>query len=141
MSAVLNSPVANAFVAVREGKTDVTIETLRSIPVPRFTGSQATRVRELISHYQAATTLHGGTWDALSEQLLKEIDAAVLDAYRLPPRVERELLEFFRGHKRPTRHPFGEYIPKDCDFAFSLSRFLAPNHGGLTAKDLLSRMG
>src|SRR5205085_11053449 len=40
LSAILNSPVANAFVATREGKTDITIETLNLIPAPYFTESQ-----------------------------------------------------------------------------------------------------
>ncbi len=143
LSAILNSPLANAFVATREGKTDITIETIRDIPMPVLNDAQRIRLRELVTRYQVSIR---GLFDDSAEhdgpeRLLKEIDAVVLDGYRLPPRVERELLEFFRGHKRRTRHHFGEYIPKDCDFAFSLSRFLAPNYGGITANELLSRMG
>lgn len=113
LSAILNSPVANGFVAAREGKTDITIETLRSIPVPGFTHAQARRLRDLIARYQQATAelLHSGTFDEVSERLLKEIDAVVLSGYRLPPRVERQLLDFFRGHVRPTPHPFTSYFP------------------------------
>jgi len=48
LSAILNSPVANAFVATREGKTDVTKETLLLIPVPVFTETQKITLRELI---------------------------------------------------------------------------------------------
>ena len=52
LSAVLNSPVANAFVATREGKTDVTKETLLLVPVPIFTETQKVTLRELIKQYQ-----------------------------------------------------------------------------------------
>lgn len=38
--------------------------------------------------------------------LLDHIDAAVLGAYDLPPRLERELLEYFRDAKRPVAHPW-----------------------------------
>ena len=43
--------------------------------------------------------------DAAEDQMqdvLTLIDAAVLEAYDLPPRLERELFEFFRGADRPV---------------------------------------
>jgi hypothetical protein len=143
LSAILNSPVANAFVAAREGKTDVTIETLRSIPLPRFTDDQATRLRDLVSRYQQTTALplQGGAPDAVSEQLLKEIDATVLSAYKLPPRLERELLDFFRGNARPTSHAFQDYYPADLEVYFSLSDYLSPKFAGATAGELRKRLG
>ncbi len=39
-------------------------------------------------------------------RLLTEIDAAVLEAYDLPPRLERELLDYFRDAERPVAHPW-----------------------------------
>jgi N-6 DNA Methylase len=144
LSAILNAPVANAFISTREGKTDITIDTLRAIPMPILTAAEQNRIRELVARYQIA--IDRSNLDEVAvvedpERLLKQIDAVVLDGYKLPPHVEVELLEFFRGHKRPTAHPFGEYMPKDCGFTFPLSRILSPNYGGLTAKELLSRIG
>jgi hypothetical protein len=141
LSAVLNSPVANAFIAAREGKTDVTIETLRLIPLPRFTESQAANLRELMSRYQQATALHEGTSDEFAERLLKEIDATVLSAYKMPPRLERQLLDFFRGHVRPTLHKFGDYFPSDLEVYFSLSDYLSPSFSLATIDDLGKRIG
>ena len=141
LAAVINSPVANAFVSTREGKTDITIETVREIPMPVLNKTQCDKIRSLVARYQAA--LQRGLFKPTSddpEYLLKQIDAAVLDGYHFPPRLEREVLEYFRGYSRPTPHPFSEYLPKDCDFAFSLSRFLSPRFGGLTAKELLGRI-
>ena len=74
------------------------------------------------------------------ERILKEIDALVLDGYRMPPRLERQLLDFFRGHSRPTSHDFSEYIPADCDVYFSLSEYLAPEFKAATSGELLKRM-
>ena len=59
LSAILNSPVANAFVATREGKTDVTLETLRLIPLPYLTKSQEARLRSLIAQYQETLNSFG----------------------------------------------------------------------------------
>jgi hypothetical protein len=138
LSAILNSPVANAFVSTREGKTDVTVETLRLIPVPHFTESQRERLKSLIRRYQNTVR----TANALGgpEKLLKEIDALVLDGYRMPARLERHLLDFFRGQPRPTSHSFSEYFPKDCGVYFSLSEYLSPDFAAATTGELAKRL-
>ena len=145
LSAVLNSPVANAFVATREGRRDITVETLRNIPVPYFTRSQEDRLRLLIQRYQTSAELHRSgmmvtTLPDEPEYLLKQIDAIVLDAYRMPPRLERGLLDFFRGYKRPVSHDFGEYIPADSKVYFSLSEYLSPDFNAATSGALLKRI-
>jgi hypothetical protein len=140
LAAVLNSPVANAFVATREGKTDVTKETLMMIPVPLFTEAQRDTLRRLVRAYQKLTS------DLLltrlkdeAEGLLKQIDATVLSGYRLPPRIERQLLDFFRDQERPIRHSFSDYFPKDLNVYFSLSDYLSPNFAAATVGELLKR--
>jgi hypothetical protein len=140
LSAILNSPVANAFVATREGKTDVTKETLIQVPAPIFTEAQRIKLRGLIKEYQALTSvmpLDGRQGDA--ESLLKQIDATVLAGYRMPPRIERQLLDFFRGHERPINHSFSEYFPEDMSVYFSLSEFLSPDFASATVGELLRR--
>lgn len=140
LSALLNSPVANAFVATREGKTDVTKETLLLIPVPVFTEAQQIRLRELIEQYQKLTSvipLEGAQGDA--EALLKQIDAVILAGYRMPPRIERQLLDFFRNQDRPIKHSFSEYFPQDFSSYFSLAEYLSPSFGSATVGELLKR--
>ena len=140
LSAVLNSPVANAFVATREGKTDVTKETLLLIPVPIFTEAQRAKLLDLIKQYQhitSAVPLEGVQGDA--EWLLKQIDATVLAGYRMPPRIERQLLDFFRDQDRPIRHPFSEYFPQDFSMYFSLSDYLSPDFASASVGELLKR--
>jgi hypothetical protein len=141
LSAILNSPVANAFVATREGKTDITMEILRLIPVPHFTESQREKLRSLIKRYQGMTnSLQTLNLVNDPDRVLKQIDATVLDGYRIPPRLERRLLDFFRGHTRPTSHDFSEYIPQDCGVYFSLSEYLSPDFAAATSGELLKRL-
>ncbi len=141
LSAVLNSPVANAFVATREGKTDITKETLMLVPVPLFTEAQRIELRELIREYQKLTSaipLERLAGDA--ESLLKKIDATVLSGYRMPPRIERQLLDFFRNQERPIKHSFSEYFPADFSVYFSLADYLSPNFAEASVGTLLRRM-
>lgn len=143
LSAILNSPVANAFVATREGKFHVTLDTLRRIPAPYFTESQRQKLRFLIQGYRNAITSPVIISSDDPERLLMEIDALVLDGYRLPPRLETELLNFFRGFSqdRPTSHYFGDYLPADCDVYYSLSDHLSPRFKNATSGELLRRSG
>jgi len=127
LSAILNSPVANAFVATREGKTDVTRETLLQIPFPIFTEAQRIKLWGLIKEYQTLTSV------------MKQIDATVLSGYRMPPRIERQLLDFFRGQERPISHSFSDYFPEDMSVYFSLSDFLSPDFATATVGELLKR--
>jgi hypothetical protein len=143
LSAVLNSPVANAFVATREGKTDITKETLQLIPMPHFTEAQKDQLRSLINRYQRviASPADKKPLDDPT-RLLMEIDALVLDGYRMPPRLEYQLLSFFNGHgqDRPTSHDFGNYLPLDCDVYFPLSEHLSPEFKAATVGELLKRV-
>lgn len=143
LAAVLNSPVANAFVAIREGKTNITIETLNLLPVPHFTEKQKQRLRSLIKLYLELITSESfmeAPPSADPERVLKQIDAQVLDGYRMPPRIERQLLDYFRGHERPTVHSFSEYFPQDFGVYFSLSDYLSPDFASATVGELLKRM-
>lgn len=130
LAAVLNSPVANAFVSTREGKTDNTMETLAEIPVPFFTPEEAAHVRQLVNEYQSAK----------NSKLLMEIDAAVLDGYRMPPRLERKVLDWFHNQDRPTPVHFDEYPTWGRDVFFSLSFHLSGKFEDATAGALLNRM-
>ena len=71
-----------------------------------------------------------------------EIDALVLDGYQLAPKLEHTLLRFFagKGQNRPTSHPFGDYIPPDCEVYFSLSQHLSPLFKEATAGEMRKRM-
>jgi hypothetical protein len=141
LAAILNSPLANAFVATREGKFHVTIETLKLLPMPYFTDAQRGKLKSLILSYHNSVVS-----PMLSDdpgRLLMEIDALVLAGYRMPPKLEHELLDYFYGNSsaRPTRHPFREYLPPDCEVHFSLAEYLSSRFAEATAGELRKRMG
>ena len=116
VAAVLNGPVANAFIAVREGKRDVRVQTLKGVPVPDLDEIQQERVVSLVREYAQTR----GAWLAQEVdereahdqclQLLLEIDAEVLRAYDLPLPVEHDLLDYFHGHDRVGPVDFNHYI-------------------------------
>jgi hypothetical protein len=142
LSAILNGPLANAFIATREGKSDITTEILDLIPLPYFTKSQKAQLRSVIQDYQRV--INSASYDpddpGLSYLLMK-IDAVVLDAYMMPPELENRLLHYFQGqgqHRR-TAHKFGDYLPPDCEVYFSLSDHLSPEFKTATAGELLRR--
>ena len=137
LSAILNSPVANAFVATREGNRDITAEVLRSIPVPSFSPHERKQLRELIGRYQAATHEFSLKLEPTLELLLKRIDACVLDAYHMPPRLERQVLDYFNGEKRRVAHPFGGYFPSEFDVFVPLSEYLDPRFSKSTVGELV----
>jgi hypothetical protein len=60
-----------------------------------------------------------------ANRALYEIDAAVLAAYDLPPRLERRVLEYFRGEKRPTLHDWVHWFPSDFHAYLPLRRYLS----------------
>ena len=140
LTAILNSPVANAFVATHEGSRDITAEVLKLIPVPKFSRSSVDTIHALVRRYEeSVNSLALGRTEDL-EALLKNIDAVVLDAYRLPPRIERELLNYFNGNERKVDHSFHNYFPDTLDIFVHLSEYLSPNFQRTTVGELLKKI-
>ena len=105
-AAVLNGPVANAYIDEFEGKRDVRIVTLKDIPVPRFEGTMRETIVSLVKEYQrcryrwSSGEMRADRALRLCNRLLRLIDLLVLRAYDLPPNIERQLLAHFTGCKR-----------------------------------------
>ncbi len=143
LAAVLNGPVANAFVAAREGKRDIKNETLASIPVPSLSTAQQQKTENLIRAYVAASEAGNErkrSHQLEAERIIREIDAVVLQAYDLPPRLERELLDFFRGHRRPTPFAFGDYYPADFGPCIPLHEYISDDFKRSTAAEIAKRL-
>ena len=132
LAAILNSPVANAFVFTHGSPIDITLPILRQIPIPYFTPAQEKRLRQLVRQYQSKPSD--------PTRVLLEIDAVVLDGYRMPARLERKLLDFFRDEDRPVVESFPNYFPADDDTFFNLSDYISPAFKESTAGALLKRL-
>jgi hypothetical protein len=109
LCAVLNGPLANAFLFhhVRSSYNDAHF--IQQIPMPAFTDTQLQEITGLVDDYQDLRweymdepTPWTGNLAERGRRALFKIDAAVLDAYALPPDLEAELLRLFddvpRGH-------------------------------------------
>jgi hypothetical protein len=142
LAAILNGPIANAFVATHEGNRDVTGEVLDAIPMPRLGPGQQELLRDLLQRYENtldALPIMDGPED--QEHLLKRIDAAVLEGYSLPPRLERQLLDFCSDGTRAVAHAFSRYFPQDFDLYVSLAQYMSPQFQNATIGRLLERFG
>ena len=126
LAAILNGPVANAFVADRDPAKGIRVSTMRSIPLPRYFPPELTA---LVSEYTGLLTSStfelGRPYDDAAARLLDRIDAIVLRAYDLSPRVEQRLLEHFRGSRRPTVHPWQHWLPSGLGMAVPLHEYVS----------------
>jgi hypothetical protein len=107
IAALLNSPIANAYLSTHNAKRHNKLETVKQIPIPNLSSLQQHRLSALVREY----TSYREQWRAepeLAEYLegrcrgiLRQLDAELLAAYDLPIHLERELLRYFDGYKRP----------------------------------------
>jgi len=124
--ALLNSPVANAFAYTHLGKRDNIVGTMRKMPVPRWSSDNAARIEQAALRYRTLAASTGPLYEAdaapesIREALLR-MDAAVLQAYNLPPRLERQLLDRFAGVERKgVGCKFAGYYPAGFTSFFPL---------------------
>jgi len=148
--AILNSPLANAYVHAHSMKRDVLAGMMRLLPMPNATNSQMQHIAQLAQDYldlMQQPGLQSPDRDESARSTLLRLDAEVLRLYDLPPRLERELLDLFAGHQRagvPFRferyYPEGyEPYPEGYEPWFSLHEYLSPEYQSSTAGALRSR--
>lgn len=146
VAAVLNGPVANAYVGTREAKRHVHVQTLNEIPVPEFAQGQQGVIVSLVRNYFEARNLwlsgimDAGEAEERCSQLLASIDAEVLKAYDLPPRIERKLLDYFSGHSRLGPVDFTEYFPSTFRPFIPWHIYISEDFKAANARDTLHRM-
>jgi hypothetical protein len=129
LAAILNGPVANAWIHERAGKRDIQVGLVRSIPMPNVRSLDIQRLVSLVR--DAASTV------AVPEAWL-QIDAEVLKGYGLPPRMERRLLRSFDGVDRFGVRNF-HYYPDQFESTLPLHALLELDDSS-TAGALLPRL-
>lgn len=135
LAGLLNSPLVSAFIASREGNRDVRKLTLMEIPIPSLTPNDMVVLEGLVDDYMAALNdkpearfelWGGGNWEQRAQKILLQMDALILKGYGLPPWLERRLLDFFQGERRPVPFDFGDYFPADFTASIPLWRYISP---------------
>ena len=142
IAAILNSPVASAFVVCREHNQDNRKKTVQQIPVPDLTPAQVQSLSRAVDAYQEfwgddSFELKTGDLTDMARRSLLEIDAILLRAYNLPPRLERRLLDFFRGIQRRVPFQFTEYFPANFGPNIPLWMYLTSDFAKCNSKFLL----
>jgi len=140
LAAILNSPLANAFVAAHERGKHNLVKTIKNIPVPELSPYDEESIARLVYQYMAKVEGGGLTNDTILGDILLQIDALILKGYNLPPRLERELLDYFRDESRPVPFEFKEYIPESFTACIPLLMYISPDFRRCTAENLLNRV-
>jgi hypothetical protein len=132
LAAILNGPLANAFVTEHSTDHDFTNVMLGSMPLPRKLDmvalGAAVREYEALLDEKRHAVLAGNDHDSRLDRLLVWIDALVLDGYDLPPRLERQLFSYFEGRERPVQHAFSGWLPADLKGYVPLYEWLTRDH-------------
>jgi hypothetical protein len=143
LAGLINSPLTNAFLYLKGYGRDNAIEALKEIPIPLQ--SEINKISSLVRQYMSCRA----KLDALSDldsivrecvRILLEIDGLVLKSYDLPPRTERKLLDFFRGHRRPVPFRFRGYFPSDFKPFIPLHQYLEMDIEEFSAGELLKKI-
>lgn len=140
ISALINSPLVNVALYLKGYGRDNAINTLEGIPVPFPKDIDNERIVFLVRYY---TKLRLGIKKGQVKECIRtlmEIDGLILKAYDLPPRLERKLLEFFRGYLRPLPFNFPDYYPEDFAPCIPLHRYLEMDLKKASAGELLKRI-
>ena len=109
LAAVLNGPVANAFLSDLTFAKRLTLEDVKKVPLPRSLDKLGLEALVLeYMHLLRAPGFDAQRKNGLRKALLR-IDAAVLTGYDLPPRMERLLLRQFMGRLRHVPFHFDRF--------------------------------
>ena len=146
LAAILNGPVANAFVSTRRDTRYIRVQSLNDIPVPPMDKLQQENISSLVLQYLEIR----GQWSAGTLELsnaqeecvdaLMAIDAEVLKLYGLPPRTERMLLDHFRNYSRPGAVRFLEYFPETFKQYVPLHFYISEGFAAADAKRTPERL-
>lgn len=107
IAALLNNPVANAFVSSQQTSHHNKIGMLEQIPIPEFDPRQIHLITALVQEYTELRSQwlkepdRKGYFEKRCRGLIKRIDGEILSAYNLDLSLEQELVAYFDGHKRP----------------------------------------
>ncbi|MBU2496299.1 MAG: hypothetical protein KJ935_07370, partial [Candidatus Omnitrophica bacterium] len=145
IASLINSPVINSILFIKEGKWRNRVQTIKACPTPFVPEVSQKRITQLVREYQNLRKIYQSDYDRESvvkecEEKLRKIDSIVLESYDLPPRFERKLLDFFKGYSRPVAFPFPDYFPADFKPCIPLYQYLEMDMKKVSAGELLKRI-
>jgi len=143
--ALINSPLANAFVYCHSGERHNTPGIVKKIPLPMASANNIHKIAVIAKDYiKVASEINGesagGDKADEAEKILLKLDAEVLRLYDLSPRMEKRLLDLFSGYRRRGVMSFPDrYFPEDFESCFHLHEYISEEFKRSTAGELLKR--
>ncbi|MBN2132761.1 MAG: N-6 DNA methylase [Sedimentisphaerales bacterium] len=151
--ALLNSPLANAYVYSNSLKRHIYDSVIASLPLPQDWKDHVARIVSAAEEYLERVReseefqLQCEDDSGVHEALLR-MDAAVMRAYGLPVRLERAVLDLFRlprtNRKRRRRKgvgcSFGDYFPADFKSLVPLHKYISSGYRRSTIDQVAARM-
>lgn len=145
IAAVLNGPLANAYIGLQIASHDNQVRLVKSVPLPQLSGGDLAKIKSLVREYMAARQVWRNRSPSRDEEhacldLMMAIDAAVLAGYGLAPRLERELLDRFAGARRPGPVTLDRYYPEDFRAAVPLRVYISDAYRDASVEATLHRV-
>jgi type I restriction-modification system DNA methylase subunit len=138
LCAILNNPVAVAYIASHSPPDRIRVGTVKSVPIPlRLPANISGLVQEYLSVLAEHPKLFTPQFEVRANQALHKIDAAMLEAYDLSPRLERRVLDYFKGVPRPTLHEWRHWLPEGFKPYIPLHRYLSDEYKIATSGRIL----
>lgn len=136
LTALLNSPVAAAFSYAHSFQRTIPKRVYADIPIPEISFDAEQIIDYLVNHYLNVLRKD----DAEAKKTLLQIDAEILKLYKLPPRLERQLLDIFGGHQRPVPYEFKGYIPPEINAWIPLHIYLSEQFNNATPDKIMEQI-
>jgi hypothetical protein len=145
IAAVLNGPLANAYIGLQVASHDNQVRLVKLVPLPQLNNGDLARIRSLVREYMAVRLAWRDEFPSRNEEgacleLMLAIDAAVLAGYGLAPRLERELLDRFAGERRPGPITMDRYYPEDFRAAVPLRVYISDAYREASVEATLNRV-
>jgi len=132
--AILNSPLANAYVYCHGTKQLVGVSRILALPVPNISDGDLCRLGELAQDYLNIVCPQRGVLQSevdskTAKQKMLAIDAELMRQYNLPPKLERKVLDLFYGWERlGVDFNFTGYYPQDFESWIPLHEYLSEEY-------------
>ena len=145
IAAVLNGPLANAYIGLQVASHGNQVRLVKSVPLPQLSGRDLSKIKSLVREYMAVRQVWRDEIPSRGEEhacleLMMAIDAAVLAGYGLAPRLERELLDRFSGERRPGPVTLDRYYPEDFRAAVPLRVYISDAYRDASVEATLNRV-
>ena len=132
--AVLNSPLANAYIYCHANKWLIGVKRILKLPIPAVGNKELCYLQNLVQDYFSLDASQGKILQPEvdsneAEQRMLAIDAEVMRLYDLPPKLERQILDLFESWERKgVDFKFDRYYPEGFESWIPLYEYLSEEY-------------